>query len=134
MERSNIMGRKKVSGLVRRGRVWHVDKVVFGRRICQSTSFDQLEDAEKALAKIMEEARQAHIFGVRPARTFERAAAKFVLENQHKRTLTDDVSRLKGLMPWIGDVPLDRLHMGVLQPWISERQRSGVSPATINQG
>jgi hypothetical protein len=46
----------------------------------------------------MEETRQAQIYGVRPARTFEEAAPKFVLEHQHKRSIGDDVRRLKGLM------------------------------------
>jgi hypothetical protein len=56
------------------------------------------------------------------------------LEHQHKRSLQDDVSRLKGLMPWIGSVTLAKLHLGVLQPWIAERRRSGVSAGTINHG
>ena len=43
----------------------------------------------------MEQVRQAHVYGVRPSRTFEEAAAKFVLENQHKRSIDDDVMHLK---------------------------------------
>jgi integrase len=82
----------------------------------------------------MEEARQARVYGVRPVRTFEQAATKYVLEHQHKRSLGDDVSRLKGLLPWIGSVQLDKLHMGTLQPWIAERRRAGVSIGTINHG
>src|SRR5215467_14327521 len=128
------MGRKKVSGLILRAGVWHIDKHLFGRRICQSTGTARLEEAERHLARVMEEIRQAQVFGVRPARTFEQAAAKFVLENQHKRSIDDDVSRLKGLMPWIGGVTLDKLHMGTLQPWLARRRRSGVSPGTINHG
>jgi integrase len=128
------MGRKKVPGLVLRAGIWHIDKVVFGRRICQSTRTARLEGAEKMLARVMEEARQAQIYGVRPARTFEQAAAKYVLEHQHKRSLEDDVGRLKGLLPWIGDVHVDKLHMGVLQTWISARQRTGISLGTINHG
>ena len=128
------MGRKKVPGLVMRAGNWHIDKYLFGRRICQSTGTARLEEAEQMLARLMEEARQAQIYGVRPARTFEQAAAKYVLEQQHKRSLKDDVSRLKGLLPLIGSVPLDKLHMGTLQPWIAERQRSGVSVGTINHG
>jgi integrase len=128
------MGRKKIPGLVMRAGIWHIDKIVFGRRICQSTGTARLEEAETHLARVMEEARQAQVYGVRPVRTFEQAAAKFVLENQHKRSLADDVSRLKGLMPWIGGMPLERLHAGTLQPWIAERQRSGVSAGTINHG
>ena len=57
-----------------------------------------------------------------------------MLENQHKRSIRDDVSRLKGLMPWIGHIALDRLHMGVLQPWIGQRRSAGVAAGTINQG
>jgi hypothetical protein len=52
----------------------------------------------------MEATRQAQIHGVRPSRIFEEAAAKFVLENQHKRSLDDDNLHLKLLMPWIGRV------------------------------
>jgi hypothetical protein len=72
----------------------------------------QLEEAERCLAKYMEGARQAPIYGVRPARTFEQAAAKFVLENQHKRSLSSDIGRLKLLMTWIGEVRIDKLHIG----------------------
>ena len=69
------------------------------------------------------------------ARSYLRAGCgKVCAENQHKRSLADDVSRLKGLMPWIGVVTLDRLHVGALQPWITERRRSGASVGTINHG
>ena len=82
----------------------------------------------------MEEARQARVYGVRPPRTFEQAAAKYVMEHQHKRSLRDDISRLRGLLPWIGQVHLDKLHMDVLRPWLEHRRRSGVAIGTINQG
>ena len=118
------MGRKRVSGLIMRAGIWHIDKVIFGRRICQSTGTSQLEEAERQLARVMEEVRQAQVYGVRPSRTFEQAAAKFVLENQHKRSIGDDVCRLKGLLPWIGGMALDHIHLGTLQPWIA-------APATL---
>jgi hypothetical protein len=119
---------------VKRGGVWHIDKRLYGRHICQSTGTAQIEEAERYLARLMEQRRQAEIYGVRPSRAFEEAAAKFVLENQHKRSLNDDINRLKGLMPWIGTVPLDRLHMGTLRPWIAHRRKEGVSHGTINHG
>jgi len=128
------MGRKRVPGLALRGGIWHIDKVVFGQRIRQSTGANRLEEAERTLARVMEQVRQVQVYGVRTARLFEQAAAKFVLENQHKRSLRDDVSRLKGLMPWIGHVPLDKLHMGVLQPWIEDRRSAQIAVGTINQG
>lgn len=125
------MGRKRIPGLKMRGKLLHIDKRIRGRRVCQSTGTDRLEEAEQTLARVMEQERQARVYGVRPSRTFEQAAAKFVLEHQRKRTLRDDVNRLKGLMPWIGKVSIDKLHMGVLQPWIGERRAAGVRPARL---
>ena len=82
----------------------------------------------------MEQTRQAHVYGVRPSRTFEQAAAKFVLENQHKRSISTDLVNLKHLMPWVGHVTLDRIHIGTLQPWVQKRRKDGMSPGTINHG
>lgn len=128
------MGRKRIPGLVMRGGVWHIDKRIRGRRICQSTGTAEIHEAEQTLARVMEETRQAQIYGVRPSRPFEQAAAKYVLENQHKRSITDDVSRLKGLMPWIGKLQIDRIHRGSLQPWIADRRKRGTATGTINHG
>ncbi len=128
------MGRKKTPGLVKRIGIWHIDKQISGRRICQSTGTAHLEEAERFLARLTEETRQAQIYGVRPERTFEQAAAKFVLENQHKRSLGSDIGRLKLLIPWIGDVALHKIHMGTLQPWIEHRRQEGAAVGTINHG
>lgn len=128
------MGRKKVPGLIKRGGMWHIDKRIGGRRVCQSTGSSELAEAERMLARISEETRAAQIYGVRPGRTFEQAAAKFVLENQHKRSLDDDIGRLKQILPYIGQMRLDKLHRGTLDPWIEQRQKDGVSAGTINHG
>lgn len=128
------MGRKRTPGLTKRGGVWHIDKQIDGRRVCQSTGTDQLGEAERFLARIIEESRQAQIYGVRPTRTFEQAAARYVTENQHKRSIDKDIEQYKMLMPWIGDKPLDRIHMGTLQPWIHYRREQGRAAATINHG
>jgi len=79
---------------------------ICGKRICQSTGAPELKEAERYLARMMEQSRQAQVYGVRPTRTFDQAAAQFVLENQHKRSIKDDVCRLKDLLPFIGSVPL----------------------------
>ena len=128
------MARKKPPGLVKRAGIWHIDKRINGQRVCQSTGTDRLEEAERFLARLTEETRQATVYGVRPSRTFEQAAAKFVLENQHKRSLHSDIGRLKLLMPWIGAVALDKIHTGTLQPWIDCRRKQGVAVGTINHG
>lgn len=121
-------------GLFKRGEIWHIDKHAGGRRIRQGTGTADLEDAERYVARPIETARQAQVYGVRPSRSFDQAAAKFVVENQHKRGLRADIGRLKQLMPWLGDLSLDRLHMGVLQPYIEARRAEHVAVGTINHG
>lgn len=128
------MGRNKIPGLIQREGIWHIDKRIGGRRVCQSTGTARLEEAESFLARLMEQVRQASVYGVRPTRTFEQAAIRFVREYQHKRSIKSDVGRLKGLMPDLGHLPLDRIHRGVLQPWIDKRKTEGVSAGTINHG
>ena len=128
------MGRKRTPGLTKRGEIWHVDKQIDGQRVWQSCSTDKLEEAERFLARLIEDSRQASVYGVRPKRTFDRAAAKFVRDHCHKRSLDSDISRLKKLMPWIGDLTLDKVHMGSLQPWIDYRRDQGAKAATINHG
>jgi integrase len=128
------MGRKTIPGLIMRAGIWHIDKRIGGRRVCRSTETAELQEAERYLARMMEQTRQAQVYGVRPARTFEQAAAKFVLENQHKRSVRDDVKHLKQLVPLLSKTPLDRVHRGLLQPWIDQRQRQGRASGTINHG
>jgi integrase len=128
------MGRKTIPGLIMRAGIWHIDKRIGGRRVCRSTETAEFQEAERYLARVMEQTRQAQVYGVRPSRTFEQAAAKFVLENQHRRSIGDDVKHLKQLVPLLSKTPLDRVHRGLLQPWIEKRRRDGVATATINHG
>jgi integrase len=80
----------------------------------------------------LEEARQASVFGVRPQRTFRQAATKFLLENQHLRSIGDSALHLKQLDQFIGHLPLASVHMGTLRPFIDARQRAGRKAKTIN--
>jgi integrase len=128
------MGRKRTPGLYKRKEFWHIDKQIFGSRICESTGTAELEEAERYLARRLEELRQASIYGVRPKRIFRQAATKFLLENQHKASIHDDAGHLKVLDKYIGDLPLEAVHIGSLQPFIAGRQQDGVKMRTINHG
>lgn len=127
------MGRKRTPGLQKRGEYWTIDKKVFGRRICESTGASNLEEAEKYLARRIEEIRQASVYGIRPKRSFMEAATKFLLENQHKRSLSADAGRLRELIKYIGRNTLESIHMGSLQSFINGRRRE-VKTRTINHG
>jgi len=126
------MGRKRMSGLIKRQGVWHIDKQVDGIRICESTGTDRLEEAEKYLVHRLESIRQARVYDVRPKRIFREAATKFLLENQHKRSIKVDAWCLKTLDPYIGDLTLESVHIGSLQQYINSRQKDGVKTKSIN--
>jgi integrase len=127
------MGRKKIPGLVNRKGIWHIDKIVRGRRICESTGTGDLEEAEKYLARRMEQIREAEVYGVRPKRTFRMAASKYLSEAT-KVTIREDADHLRLLEPFIGALPLEAVHMGTLQPFIEHRKKQGVKNRTINYG
>ncbi len=128
------MGRKRTPGLYKRRDIWQVDKKVFGRRLCESTGTGDLEEAETYLARRIEEIRQAQIYGVRPKRKFREAATKYLLENQHKRSIDTDAMRLKLVVMHIGEMTLEQIHMGSLQGFIEARRKDGVKMRTINHG
>jgi hypothetical protein len=127
------MGRKKIPGLVNRKGIWHIDKVIRGRRICESTGTGNLEEAEKFLARRMEQIRQAEVYGVRPQRTFRQAATKYLGEAT-KASLDRDAQLLRGLDSFIGDLSLEAVHMGSLQNYIEDRKRAGRKTRSINYG
>jgi hypothetical protein len=128
------MGRKKSPGLFKRSEIWHIDKQIYGRRIRGSTGAVDLKEAEKFLIRQIEIIRQATIYGVRPKRLFKEAATKFLNENQHKSSIKDDAGRLKFLIPFIGSLPIESVHMGTLQPFIDSRRNAGIKTRTINHG
>ncbi len=56
------------------------------------------------------------------------------MENQHKRSISDDAGRLRELVKYIGDMPIEAIHIGSLQSFVEGRKKDGVSCRTINHG
>jgi integrase len=127
------MGQQKPPGLTKRGGVWHIDKDLFGTRICESTRTSDLGEAATILARRIDEVRASHFFGVARPRIFREAATKFLEENQHKRSLDRDARALAAWDPYIGDLPVRRVHHGTLQPYIKDRLAAGKAAGTVNR-
>jgi integrase len=125
------MGRKKIPGLIDRQGTWHIDKVIRGRRVCESTGTSDIEEAERFLARRMEQIRRAEVYGVRPQRTFRQAAIKY-LDEAEKTTLAKDAWSLRRIEPFIGGLSLENVHMGTLRPYIEKAKRQGLKNRTIN--
>lgn len=130
------MGRsikRRMSGLLLRGGVWHIDKVIHGTRVCESTGTSDLEEAEALLMRRLQAARATRLFGAREEHTFREAATRYLEENQHKRSLERDARALATLDPYIGELPLQRVHHDTLQHFVRARLGAGISPGTINR-
>ena len=115
------MGNSATSGLTKRGGIWHIDKQYRGSRICESTGTSSLAKAQEYLAKRMNDIREAHLHGVRSSRTFLVAATKYLEDYAHKKSIGDDALHLKMLVPMIGTLDLQQVHMGALQDFIAKR-------------
>ena len=111
------MGRKRTPGLTFRSGVWHIDKRFRGIRLCESTGTGDLGEAEAYLVQRLEALRRVVLYGERPRRTFRQAATKY-LNEATKATLEDDARLLKHLDSFIGELGIEQVHMGTLQPYI----------------
>ena len=126
------MGRKHSAGLRNRNGIWHIEKQILGHKVRESTGTGNLKEAELILARRIEAVRQATIFGVRPMRTFREAATRYLEENMHLRSVAESARHLRDLDPYIGELPLNRVHLGTLEGFIQSRKQGGVKNKTIN--
>ncbi len=124
---------KRTPGLRKKGEVWHIEKVIAGQLVRQSTGETELEQAERYLAQLIENRRKEKVYGERLDRTFNQAAARYIDEYGHKRSLDRDIATLKAIMPYIGEVALLKIHSGTLDDFIKDRKKSGISAGTLNR-
>jgi integrase len=131
----NHKARRRSAGLTKRGNIWWIDKRIKGldKPLRESTGTSDLDEAERYLAKRISDIRNATIYGMRPARTFQEAAVKYLEENTHKRSLHVDAENLTTVMPFIRDLPLQRVHDGSLRPFVNQQLGKGLSQGTINR-
>jgi integrase len=128
------MGRKRTPGLTRRGNIWWIDKRIKGYgRVAESCGTADLAEAEAFLTFRLNEIRNAMVYGIRPARTFEQAAIKFLEDHEGRRLLDRYVYAFDRVMPHIGHLRLDRIHNGTLASFRRARRADGVSAGTINK-
>ncbi len=123
---------KRSPGLTKRNDLWHINKVIKGKRLYESTGTSDLEEAERYLAKRITEFRGQMIYGERKGYTFIEAATKYLKEVK-KKSLDRDAVTLKAAVPFIGDLSLEQIHMGSLKEFIAARQKEGLKNSTINR-
>lgn len=128
------MGRKKTPGLYKRGKFWWIDKRIKGfGRVAESCGTTDLAEAERYLVFRLNEIRSAMIYGIRPTRTFQQAAIKFLEDHQGRKLLERYAHAFDRAMPHIGYLRLDRIHNDTLTVFRRARRADGVSAGTINK-
>ena len=124
---------KSTPGLRKKGAIWHIDKTIAGRKLRESTGESQLEAAERFLTMRINEIRKEFVYGERRERTFDEAAARFIEEYGHKRSIDRDIDTLKAVMPYIRESVLQKIHAATLDLYIRDRKAAGISAGTLNR-
>ena len=122
------MARKNISGLYERNGIWHINKVVRGCRIYESTGTGSREEAERYLIHRLEQFRQETIYGVRMTHTWREAATKYLLEIKDQPSAWLTATYFEQLDPFIGDLPLTHIDDDTLRPFIYSRRREYILP------
>ena len=86
-QRSKSWDNRRTPGLIKRGGLWHIDKFIRGRRVCESTGTSDKRQAQEVLAQRVDQIREATLFGVRAEHTVRAAATKFLIDNKHRRAV-----------------------------------------------
>ena len=124
---------KRTPGLRKKGEIWHIEKVIAGQLVRQSTGETELEQAERYLARLTDNRRKEKVYGERMDRTFNEAAARYIGEYGHKRSIDRSIQALKLVMPYLGELPLLKIHAGALDDYINDRKKAGTSAGTLNR-
>lgn len=123
----------KIQGLIQRNGIWWIEKRIKGRRLRESTGTSNYEEAKSYLIRRLDQVRQASVYGVRPRRTFQEAAIRYLEDNQHKTSIDRDGTCLSMVMPFIGSLYLDEIHDGTLKPYVKFRKQEGYKSSTVKR-
>lgn len=107
-----ITGLKQVKG------IWHIDKIVDGRRLQKSTGTSDIEEAERFLVHVLEERRKQTVYGIRRDVIWREVATRYLIEHVDQSSNWLTATAMKWLDPFIGDMKIDHIDNEALQPFI----------------
>ena len=128
--------------LILRNNTWHVDIMIDGQRIRQSTGANDKKLAEKIHAKTYSSIIEGKYYPKPPGenRLFCEMMDKFVKEHRHYRgkIISQNTKRsyahsLKHLLPVFAEIPLKKITSERIERYMNERETEGASPASINR-
>lgn len=115
-----------------RNGIWHIDKVVKGERLQESTGASEREEAEQYLILRLERLRQQCVYGVRRVRLWREAATKYLVDFCDQPSIRLTATYLEQLDSYIGELPLTHIDDSTLSAYVDDRLKQGISHRTIN--
>jgi len=98
----------------------------------QSTRTDNKRKAQQYHDKLQTQRWDQERLGVKPRRTWDEAAEKFLQETSHKRTHQWDESMLRWFQPHLGGKDLVDINRDLLDQ-VKAKRSKGVRPGTVNR-
>lgn len=130
-----MAGQQRTPGLTRRGSTWWVNKKIRGiaQPIRESTGTSDLAEAERYLARRIEQLRHVHVYGERPPTPFRDAVTRYLEEVCPSASLERAAIAFEHVLPTIGATDVTLVHDGLLAPYRRDRMAAGASAGTVNK-
>ena len=120
-------------GLYQRGDVWWVRITApNGTRVRRSTGTDDQVRAQEYHDRLKVQLWEEQRLGVKPERSWQEAAVRWVKETRDKRSHGKDVAKLRWLHRFLGHLQLSQVTRDVIDA-IAERKTRESSPSNANR-
>lgn len=122
--------------LVRRKNIWHINVMIDGQRIRQSTGTGDKELAENILAKIRTQIVEGKYYPKPPGenKLFCEMMERFIEEHQRDLSKNSKIaygSSLKHLLPTFAEISLNKITPDKIMKYQQTRIKEDAAPATI---
>ncbi len=117
----------------RKGGFWYIDKTIqgYGRLYESLRTKDKTEAERRAIIRLAEIEKQT-VYGQKKVITFGEAVYMYVRDYGHKKSIDDDLSSLKMIIPHIEQLTLEQVHETRLRPIKAELLKTRKA-STVNR-
>lgn len=120
-------------GVYKRGEMWWIDfTTADGRRVRESSGTDDRDKALELHDRMKVRDWEQKRLGIKPDRSWQEAAVRWVKETSHKRSHDKDVAKLRWLHPFLGHLMLSQVDRDLIDS-LGERKAKQSSPSNANR-
>ena len=127
--------RNAMPGLRLKGDVWQIEKRCKHAKdgwLRESTGTASRAEAEEYLTQRLASVKQDAERRSNAIYTFEEAALRYLEDIAHKSSAVTVAINIDQLLPFIGQLPLEKIHDGTLRPLIDHEIKRNQAPKSIN--